>query len=189
MKAKKKSRGRILYLILSIFVTAGLIGLLMSRINTRDLLDTFKAISFPFLGIFMAVALLISLLRARRYQMLLKPQTVTFGSIFLVTLIRNVFVDLLPARIGSLSYIYLMNRRLHYSFEASASTFLAAVVFDFLTLSPFLLTAILVVGLGSTSVSSPAMLGAALAFFFFTGTVLWKLPEPVSYTHLRAHET
>ena len=172
---KKKSRA--IYVILSLIVTVGLIGLLISRIEIRDLIETIKAIYLPYLGIFCAVALIISVLRARRYQILLKPETIPFGSIFCVTLIRNIFVDLLPARIGSLSYIYLMNKRLRYSFETSASTFLLSMVFDFLTLSPFLLLAIFVVGMGVTAISSAAMMLAAAVFLGAVGLCLWKLPE------------
>lgn len=178
MSQKKK---RTLYILLSLAVTVSLIGLLLSRIKIQDLIETLRSISFSFLGLFMAIALLASVLRSWRYQMLLKPQSIKFGDIFCVTLIRNVFVDLLPARIGSLSYVYLMNRRLSYTFETSASTFLMSVLYDFLTLSPFLAASILIVGLGRTSVSSLAMLVSALVFLLAFGLLFMKLPEFIKF--------
>lgn len=168
-------KNKFLYLLLSFVISAVLIYVLLSRIATEDLVQTFKGIYYPSLLVFMIIALTGAVLRAWRYKWLLKPRTIGWGNIFLVTLIRNLFVDLLPARIGSLSYIYFLNKRLSYSFEAAASSFVVAIVFDFLTLSPFLVTAILIVGLGSTAVSSVILLIIALIFFLFIFVVLWKI--------------
>jgi uncharacterized membrane protein YbhN (UPF0104 family) len=168
-------KNKFLYLLLSFIISAVLIFVLLSRIETEDLVQTFKGIYYPSLFIFMVIALTGAVLRAWRYKWLLKPQTISWGNIFLVTLIRNLFVDLLPARLGSLSYIYFLNKRLNYSFEAAASSFVVAIVFDFLTLSPFLVVAIFIVGLGSTAVSSVTLLIIALIFFIFLFVVLWKI--------------
>mgnify|MGYP001048189788 CR=1 FL=1 len=65
----------------------------------------------------------------------------------LVTLARNAFDDLLPARIGSLSYIYLLDGRLGYPFERAVQSFLVAFIYDFLTLGPFVVAAVLLEGL------------------------------------------
>jgi uncharacterized membrane protein YbhN (UPF0104 family) len=94
---------------------------------------------------------------------------------FLVTFIRNCFDDLLPARIGSLSYIYVLNKRLEFSFESAASTFVVAFVLDFLTLSPFLALAIFIVGLGTSAVSTPGLLLLALLFFIIILVILWQI--------------
>jgi hypothetical protein len=95
----------------------------------------------------------------------------------LVTFIRNLFVDLLPVRIGSLSYIYVLNKRLNFTFNAATSSFVVAFVYDFLTLSPFVVISILVVGLGSTSLSTPLLLLISLLFFVIILLIFWKLPE------------
>ncbi len=168
-------KNKSLYLLLSFIVSAVLIYVLLSQIETDDLVQTFKGIYYPSLFVFMVIALAGAVLRAWRYKWLLKPQIIGWGNIFLVTLIRNLFVDLLPARIGSLSYIYFLNKRLNYSFEAAASSFVVAIVFDFLTLSPFLVTAIFIVGLSSTAISSFALLIVALTFFIFIFVALWKI--------------
>ena len=180
-------KNKFLYLLLSFIISAVLIYVLLTRIETEDLVQTFKGIYYPSLFIFMVIALTGAVLRAWRYKWLLKPQTIGWGNIFLVTLIRNLFVDLLPARIGSLSYIYFMNKRLNYSFEAAASSFVLAMVFDFLTLSPFLVVAIFIVGLGSTAVSSVTLLIIALFFFIFLFAVLWKI-IPLSSILLKVYQ-
>jgi hypothetical protein len=123
----------------------------------------------------MAVALLGAWLRAWRYKWLLRPQTISWGNILVVTFIRNSLIDLMPARIGSLSFIYVLNKRLGFAFETATSAFVVAFVLDFLTLSPFLAVAILAVGLRSDLISGPALLSTSLAFFLLILFVLWKI--------------
>jgi len=170
MAAKK-----VVPILLSILVSILLIGYLSTRIEFDDLTQIFTQIYFPALLAFMAISLITSGLRSMRYKWLLWPTQIGFGTMLLVTFIRNLFVDLLPARIGSLSYVYVLNKRLKYPFEEAASTFVIAFVFDFLTLGPFLALAILVVGLGTTSVSSLSLLVLALCFFLLTAIIIWKI--------------
>jgi hypothetical protein len=91
-----------------------------------------------------------------------------------VTFIRNLFVDLLPARIGSLSYVYVLNKSMKYTFEAASSSFVVAFILDFLTLSPFLAFAILAVGMGKTAISDGTLLTVSLAFFLLVFFVYWR---------------
>lgn len=169
------SKNKIFYLVLSLAISILLIGLLLSKIQTRDLIHTLANIYWPALFLYIGISFLSSWLRAWRYKWLLHPEPITWRKMFLVTFIRNCFDDLLPARIGSLSYIYVLNRRLNFSFESAASTFVVAFVFDFLTLSPFLGLAILIVGLGASVVSGLALLLLSLLFFIIIFIILWQL--------------
>jgi hypothetical protein len=147
-----------------------LIGLLVSRIDAAELGRTLTRIFVPGLLAYIAIALLGAVLRAWRYRLFLNPWPVRWRDILMATFVRNSFVDLLPARLGSLSLIYVLNKRLGFSFEAATSAFVASFVYDFLTLAPFVIGAALVVGLGTTAVSSPALLAIAGLFF-----VVWVL--------------
>lgn len=167
---------KIFSLIFSLIISIGLIWLLLSRIELNEFLTTLQKIHYPGLLFFILFSLSASGFRAWRYKVLLAPYSISWFNILLVTFIRNVFVDLLPARIGSLSYVYLINRRLNFPFTTAASTFILAFIFDFITLSPILIIAILVVGLGSTLVSSPILLLLVAVFFLFTLLFLHYLP-------------
>jgi len=169
------SRNKLYYILLSLAVSVLLIWLLLSRIKIKDLLETLSQIHYLALTVFIVTSLFGSVLRAWRYKLLLEPKPITWGNIFLVTLIRNLFVDLLPARIGSLSYIYVLNKRLNFPFEIATSTFVVALVFDFLTLSPFLVVAVFAVGLGSTVISSFTLLLIASIFFLFLLCISWQI--------------
>jgi uncharacterized membrane protein YbhN (UPF0104 family) len=178
---------KIVYIILSAAISIGLLSLLFSQIKTEDVVQTFKQIYVPALFVYMGVALMAAWLRAWRYKRLLEPQPITWGNIFLVTFIRNSLIDLLPARIGSLSYIYVLNKRLNFPFETATSTFVLAFILDFLTLSPFLIVAVVAVGLGSTTISTPALLLISLAFFILIFIILWKI-IPLSRVALRVYQ-
>jgi uncharacterized membrane protein YbhN (UPF0104 family) len=166
---------RIFFVVLSLAVSVLLIGLLLSRIQTKDLTRTLANLHWPALFAYIGISLFSTWLRAWRYKWLLRPRPITWGNMFLVTFIRNCFDDLLPARIGSLSYIYVLNKRLEFSFESAASTFVVSFVLDFLTLSPFLALAIFIVGLGTSAVSTPGLLLLALLFFIIILVILWQI--------------
>lgn len=174
-------KNKFLYISLSLVVSVLLIWLLLSQIKIEDLIRTFRQIYWPALLAYMAVTFLGTALRAWRYKWLLQPQPVSWVNIILVTFVRNSLVDLLPLRIGSLSYIYILNKRLNFSFEMATSTFVLAFVFDFLTLGPFLILAILAVGLGTISISNFTLLFLALLFFLINFLVLWKIIPVFSF--------
>lgn len=166
---------KIFLYILSILISIFLIGLLLSKIETDYLSSTFKNIHYSALLAFIIIALLSSGLRAWRYKLLLKPHPISWKNILLATFIRNLFVDLFPARLGSLSYIYVINRRMKFPFETATSSFVLAVIFDFFTLSPFLIFSIFIVGLGSSVVSSISLLVISFFFFLIIFLALWLL--------------
>ena len=173
---------KIFSLFVSIAISAVLFVILMNKIEFKDLIQTFSRIYVPGLLLFMIIALCGATLRAWRYKWLLHPYSITWKNIFLVTFIRNLFVDLFPARIGSLSYIYVLNRNLKYSFEASSSSFVIAFVLDFLTLSPFLIFSLLAVGLGTTPISTKTILAVSVTFFLLVFLVFWKIVKLASFS-------
>ncbi len=154
-----------LYITISAALSIVLLWLLFSQIKTPELIQTLRQIYVPALFAYMGIALMAAVLRALRYKWLLRPYKIGWGNMMLVTFIRNSFVDLLPARLGALSYVYVLNRRLDFSFESATSSFVLSGIFDFLTLSPFLLLALLAVGLGSIDFSRSRPLGRCLCLF------------------------
>lgn len=162
---------------LSLILSIALIWILLSQIKFEDFVQTFTHIYLPGLFAFFILALLGAGLRAWRYKLLLQPHRISWSNIFLVTFIRNLFVDLFPARIGSLSYVYVLNRTLKYSFETAASSFVVAFILDFLTLSPFVILSILAVGLGVTSLSNMTLLVSSLSFFIVLILVFWRMTQ------------
>jgi len=142
MPVKKKP-----LILLSLVLSVFLLYVLFTRVRPADFIDVLTSVYLPALLVYMTVNLAATFLRAWRYRVLLHPIPISWGDILIVTLVRNSFDDLLPARIGSLSYIYVLTERLEKPFEHAASSFVIAFVFDFLTLAPFLIAAVLIVAL------------------------------------------
>jgi hypothetical protein len=116
-----------------------------------------------------------ALARAYRYHILIDSTAIRFKDLVLVTIVRNLFVDLIPARIGSLSYIYLVNRRFGFPFEIAASTFLCAFLFDFIIIFPMLFIAILLVKIDSFYMLSLPFIVTSTLLFLVLVSVLFYL--------------
>jgi len=156
---------RTAFLALSILLSVLFLAALLKKVRPSDFLDVLTSVYLPALLLYMVINLAAAVLRAWRYKRLLEPVRIGWFDLLLVTFIRNSFDDLLPARIGSLSYIYVLTGRLERPFENVASSFLVALVFDFLTLGPFLVLAVLAAGFGTEGIPAPAQLIAAAVFF------------------------
>jgi hypothetical protein len=164
-----------LSVLLSVSLSGLLLAVLFRQLRAGDLAGTFSRIYLPALGFYVAVSLLGAFLRAWRYKWLLRPRSIGWTDMMLVTFVRNAFDDLLPARVGSLSYIYVLNGRLGYPFEGAASSFVVAFVFDFLTLGPFVVAAALALGSKATALPSGLLPYMAVAFTTAVTLVVWKL--------------
>ncbi len=169
------SRKGVVSFALSLLISTFLLWWLFRQIDSSLLGRTLISMHIPALLAFMGIAVVGVFLRAWRYKVLLKPESMGWAPVLLVTLIRNVFVDLLPARIGSLSYIYVLNQKLKVPFPCAASSFVLAFVLDFLTLSPFLAVSLLIVGVGARGSSSPWLLWISLIFLALMMTLLWQM--------------
>jgi len=169
------ARKRVVSVAVSLLVTLILVAVLMSGIKFRDLAETLRRIYLPALFAFVAVSLLSAWLRAWRYKWLLGPGAISWGEMFLATFIRNSFEDLLPARIGSLSYIVVLTKRLSIPFESATSTFVVAFILDFLTLSPFLAGALFGIGFSLAGLPTGTLMLAAAVYFLIVCLLLWKI--------------
>jgi uncharacterized membrane protein YbhN (UPF0104 family) len=131
-------------------VSAGILAYLFwaSDVDPRALGPLIARISVRGVAAFLLVSFAALVLRALRYWVLLERRA-PLGTLALVTLVRNLFVDLFPARTGAAaSYLYLITVRLGLPVEAAIASFTLSIVLDTLALAPLLLIAALVVGAG-----------------------------------------
>jgi len=141
------------------------------------LVETLRAVELPLVGAYLLAHAGMVLLRAERYRLLLRgageSRTPGLPALALVTLARNMFVDLLPARLGEVSYVALLNRRYGVPVSAGAASLGLAVFLDFLALlavlalvvpSPF-------AGLGLTE----GFLGSAALLLLVVSLFAWVL--------------
>lgn len=175
--SKRRAPLIVLSAVLSILLLFGL----FRKIDPADYGRMLASISIAPLLAYMGINLAGAVFRAWRYRLLLRPVPIRRLDILITTFVRNAFVDLLPARIGALSYIYVLNDRLEKPFGQAASSFAVSFLFDFLTLAPFVLLAAWIVGFNTAGIPAGGMIAAAAAFFVIFFLAAWKIARLVRW--------
>ncbi len=132
---------------ISIVVSALLVTFLLRDVGAGRVVATIRDAYWT--GIGLAALAFAAMLAARvaRYRVLLS-QRVGLVPLTLITMVRGMLADLLPARLGSLSYVYLVRTRAGVPLDDALSSFLLALVFDMVAIAPLLLLAMAIVGVG-----------------------------------------
>ncbi len=129
-------------LILSLFITGLLFYYLLSRSSGSDWSRIFFNLDPRYLLFYLFLYTSALFLRTWRYSIILEssrtPVRPPFGDLILVTGVRNMMVDLLPARTGEISYPVLLNRVYRVNVYPSVTSLAYAFLFDFLALGPLL---------------------------------------------------
>lgn len=164
-------RQYIFQVLLSIGLSALVLGLLIQGSLSSatpalwpQLVNTLLAVSPFYIGLYFGAAMLRTVFRALRYQVLLsvsEPDCPGFFHIFLVTMCRNMFVDMLPARLGELSYIAMLNRGYRVGVESCISSLAVSFVFDLIALG------LIVLGIIVYQIFSVGLQGWVVGTFIF----------------------
>jgi len=145
-------RGWVPWLV-SFAITAGIFWYLLSQIELAELVETARAVAPGPLVAFGLVLLAGTLARTVRFWILL-GRGAALRTIFAITLVRNLFVDLLPARMGELTFVYFVARHTRLPAEDGLAALVLAFLFDLVALAPLLILGLLVVGVGDVPVSA-----------------------------------
>jgi hypothetical protein len=142
-------------------------------VDPRALVPLVRAISVPGLLAYVALSGAGLLLRALRYRLLL-GRPVALWPLVLVTAVRNMAVDLIPARAAAAaSYLYLVTARLGLPLEAGVASFALSFILDTLAVAPLLVLALLVVG--SSPMPPAVLVGGSLVILAGSVAALWVL--------------
>jgi uncharacterized membrane protein YbhN (UPF0104 family) len=136
---------------LSCLITGILVYYLLTRGHWSDFRRILFQLDLFFLAGYFFLYIAGLLLRTFRYRFLLQsarsPVLPSFGRLILVTSVRNMLVDFLPARAGSLSYIVLLNKAYKVDLSPCLTSFTYSFLFDILAMAPLLALALLAEGL------------------------------------------
>lgn len=97
-----------------------------------------RSTTLSLIGCYLVAGVVQSILRAVRYRLILRASEIEVPGLFhmvLVSMSRNMFVDMLPARLGELSYIAMLNRGFSVRAEACLSSLSISFVFDLIALA------------------------------------------------------
>jgi uncharacterized membrane protein YbhN (UPF0104 family) len=152
-----------------VLVMAVIIAVFFRDLTPADILASFLRIPPAFLAAFALLSLLGTLFRTWQYSVLLSGE-LRFGSLFLITLVRNFSVDLLPGRSASLVLYSWLTRKKGIALEKGASSFVMSVFYDSLALT--LMLGILLVSF-STGMNRWPIFAAMAILFAFSALVLF----------------
>lgn len=124
-------------IVLPVLVTVGIIYIFFKDISLNDIKTGFLRIPLSYLLAFVILSMAATLLRALKYHILLSKK-LKFFDVFLITLVRNFSVDLLPARTASLVFYSWLTKKKGIALEEGASSFVVSVFYDGFALSVML---------------------------------------------------
>jgi len=180
---KKLPLKNIIFRIVNIILVSGLgiflVYYLLSRINISDLKSAFLGIYIPSLVIGLVLMFSIDFFKALRQNLLLGKDKVRFGDMFIISLIRNAFNMVLPARTGELSYVYVLKRKFKVPVEIGVSTLAIGLIFDLIIIFSMIIISIIIVGVNRYQISSvniiliaTILLAAVLILLFFLSKII-----------------
>lgn len=173
----------VLRLLASAAVSALIVALLLRLLpqqadeKTASVLQVLGQLLWPWLGVYLICQVAQTAFRAVRYGVLLRAageqDVPAFRHILLVTMARNMFVDLLPARAGELIYVGLLNRGYRMSLQGCLSSLAVSFVFDLLGLGVVFM--LLLGGQVAVGDWSPLLAAAGAAFIALPLAALYLL--------------
>ncbi len=115
-------------------ITIALVAILLSQIEVSDVITTLAGIDPLYLIAGFILYICSYFFRALRFHILLNKE-VGLRDLFNIVCVHNMVNNILPARTGELSYIYLLKKLHNKKTGEGISTLLVARVFDFIIIS------------------------------------------------------
>ena len=180
-KNKRANKKKIILRVINIVVVVGsgifLLFFLLNQVDIKDIIKAFLGIYKPSLIVGLILIFSIDFFRAYRAKILIGPGRIRMVDMFLVSLVRNGFNMVLPARTGELSYIYVLKRKFKFPLEIGISTLMIALVFDLVIVFSMIVISIIIVGVNRYAVSSTSVILIAVSLLVSSLLVLFYLSK------------
>lgn len=171
---------RIINIVLVVGLGAFLVYYLLSGIEFADLKKSFLQAHIPSLLIGFAFWIIMDVTKTYRQNILVGSKDVRYGDMFLVTLVRDAFNMVLPARTGELSYIYVLKRKFKIPVEVGVSTLAIGLIFELIIVFLMIIISIIVVGVNRFAVSSTTVIIISAVLLIASLLLLFYLSKIVS---------
>lgn len=118
----------------AVIITIVLIVVLLTQIEIGEIVSLLWNIDPLYLAAGFVFYIISSIFRALRFKILLDNRIDT-KDLFAIVCVHNMVNNIMPARLGELSYVYLAKKKHGVSTGEGIATLLVARVFDFITIS------------------------------------------------------
>ena len=129
---------------IAVIITIVLVVLLFTQINIGDVITTLKNINPIYLIAGFILYTCSYIFRAWRFHILLNKE-VSIKDLFHIECVHNMMNNLLPARTGELSYVYLLKKVNKRTTGEGIATLVVARIFDFIAIALLFFIAIFTV--------------------------------------------
>jgi len=170
----------------------GVIAYVLIRLDCKAVYETFAQIEWHWLVAAFGIFLVNYVLRTLRFRLLLGFKSFPFYALFGVTNLYGMYVYLLPAKFGELSFPVLLKRNLQVPITESTATLIAARTFDFAVIALLLPTVLIVFWdqippwariVSLIFAGSVLLLGIGLLWFIRNPAGIKKIRQVSIFTH------
>ena len=175
--------------LLTVVIFYFLLEEVLKKITIQEVIKSISLVDQNLLLFFCLNSLIGALILALRYKVMMqiKGLEVSLVNCFLIGLVRNFFVDLLPARLGSLVQIYLFPRYLgaDYSFALSAFAHMILLEIFCVGMLIFIISgfSLLVYNLAPAFIVTVIIAGVCLLAYI----LIFRLPKLVNWAERRVN--
>jgi len=125
---------------LALLVTLILVGILLAQISPVQVVQLLLSVSPGWLGLGFACYAVTNGFRALRASHLVSSRPVAATSLVPISFAQSLFNNILPARSGELSFIYLLGKRHQVPWGEATAVLISARVLDYLAVAGLFLT-------------------------------------------------
>jgi uncharacterized membrane protein YbhN (UPF0104 family) len=154
-----------------------LVYYLLNQVNFSDVKNAFLNMYIPYLVIGLVIMFIGNIARAYQKKILIGSPRISMVDLFLVTLVRNAFNMVLPARTGELSYVYVLNRKFKFPVEIGFSTLILILIFDLVIVFSLIVVSIIIVGINKYAISSTTIILVAAGLLVILMVALFYLSK------------
>lgn len=136
---------RNLKILIGIILSIVLIVILISQISINDIINTLRKISPLYFIIGFILYTISYFFRTIRLKLLIKTN-IKFKDMLSIVAIHNMANNILPARTGEFSFIYLLKTKKNISFSESFAALIIARIFDIIAISLLFIVSVVIIG-------------------------------------------
>jgi len=166
----------------AVIITISIIAILFSQIGIGDVYKKLSTIKPIYLIIGFVLYIISYFLRALRFYFLLNKE-VSIKDLFTITCIHNMTNNILPARTGELSYIYLLKKHHNTTVGEGAATLIMARMFDIITISLLFITSTMFIQ-NLPSIMMKAFWGIAFFVAAIVPILIMLLYRGIDFIHI-----